>query len=134
MAAVIDTSVWVDLFHPKTPAPAREAARLAVERDDAALCEPVWLELLRGVPDANYSGVLRFLDTVPMLPTPPTLWADALKLARACFREGHPVSSMDTMIVSICSLHQAELVSFDQGFEPLTRIARVRLVLLTRNA
>jgi predicted nucleic acid-binding protein len=132
VAAVIDTSVWVDLFHPKTPAAVREAACAAVGREDAALCEPVRLELLRGVPDAQLPAVERLLSTVPLLPTPATVWADALSLARRCYREGAPVSSMDTLIAAICTRHQAELVTFDQGFAVLARLARFRLTVLAR--
>jgi predicted nucleic acid-binding protein len=134
MAAVIDTSVWVDLFHPKTPPSVRELARLAVERDDAALCEPVRLEFLRGVPDAHYAAARRFLETVPLLATPPTLWTDALKLARESFRRGHPASGMDTLIAAVCAHHRAELVTFDRGFESLAGVAGFPLVLLTRNS
>ena len=132
MAAVIDTSIWVDLFHPKTPPGARTAARLAVEREDAVLCEPVCLEFLRGVPASHYSAVRDFLESVPILPTPPVLWAEALRLARDCYRGGHPVSSMDTLIAGVCVLHRAELVTFDQGFEPLAKIGGFRLVVLER--
>lgn len=134
MAAVIDTSVWVDLFHPRTPPAAREAARLAVERDDAALCAPVRLEFLRGVPAAHYAAVERFLGTVPTLAAPPELWTEALHLARACYRGGHPVASMDTLIAAVCAHYRAELVTFDQGFEPLARLGRFPLVVLDRGA
>jgi predicted nucleic acid-binding protein len=132
VAAVIDTSIWVDLFHPKTSSNAREAARLAVEREDAALCEPVRLELLRGVPDAQYAAVQRFLATFPVLPTPPALWEDALHLARMCYRAGQPVSSMDTLIAGVCLFHQAALVTFDSGFQPLAAAGKFPLILLSR--
>ena len=110
----------------------RETARIAVERDDAMLCEPVRLEFLRGVPNAHYAAVERFLTTVPLLSTPATLWADALRFARDCHRKGHPVSSMDTVIVAICVHHGAELITFDRGFEPLAKIGQFRLTVLPR--
>lgn len=133
MAAVIDTSVWVDLFHPKTPIAIREIARRAVEREDAMMCEPVRLEFLRGVPDQHLDAVTKFLDTVPLLGTPPSLWSTALDLARSCYREGRPVSGMDTLIAAVCSHHRTELVTFDQGFEPLARLGGFPLVLLKRD-
>ena len=133
MAAVIDTSIWVDLFHPKTASPVRNLARDAVNREEAVLCEPVKLELLRGVPDAHYKDVIRYLDTLPVLPSPASLWTDALALARRCFRSGYPVSSMDTLIAATCAAHRAELLTFDRDFVPLGELGGFKVTVLERD-
>jgi predicted nucleic acid-binding protein len=41
---------------------------------------------------------------------------------------------MDTLIAAVCAHYRDELVTFDQGFEPLARIAGFPLTVATRGA
>jgi predicted nucleic acid-binding protein len=132
METLIDTSVWIDFFHPKTPLPVRETARQLIIRSDAVICEPVWAEIFHGMPDRHADRVQRHLATVPMLPTPSNLWREVVPVVRTCIRKGNPVGTLDALIAVIALAHGARIVSFDHGFLPLQKHCGVALELLPR--
>nr|MBA3651384.1 PIN domain nuclease [Chthoniobacterales bacterium] len=68
MERVIETSVWVDFFRPRTPKAVKLQLKPWVMRHDLALCEPVLCELLRSAPTAQRSFLQRHLATIPVLP------------------------------------------------------------------
>ena len=132
MATVIDTSVWVDFFRPATPAAVRHAAAEAILQADAALCEPVWFELLRHVPPRQQTPILAHVNSMPWLATPATLWREAMQLGQAARAAGLTTGSMDLLIAAVCLHHKATLVAFDRDYENLARISPLRLRLLPR--
>jgi predicted nucleic acid-binding protein len=132
MATIIDTSVWVDYFRTGTPDAIRLSACAAILHPDAALCEPVWFELLRCVPARQRAPILAHLDTLPRLETPASLWQDALHLGQACHAAGWVTGSMDLLIASLCLHHHATLVTFDRDFEGIAKVTALKLRLLPR--
>lgn len=134
MAALIDTSVWIDAFHPKSPDEVKGLAAAAIDRADAVLCEPVYLEFFRGVPDSETKRAQGFLSTLPMLPTPPTLWRDALPLLRTCAKKGSTINILDALIAVIALKHAATVVTFDRDFLSLQQHCGVSVEFLQRPA
>lgn len=132
MASLIDTSVWIDVFHSKTSSAIRAAATDAINRSDAVLCEPVRLELLRGVPRRDAARIESHIATAPMLPTPPSLWNDALLILQACTRKGSAVNTMNGLIATIAMKHKAVVVSFDHDFLIVQEVCGLRVEILGR--
>lgn len=134
MEALIDTCVWVDFFRPKTPAWIRAMASAAINRPDAVICEPVRLELLRGVPAGSESRPARFLATLPLLPTPRELWSEALRHAQACTKGGLTPSTIDLLIATVAVHHRACLVTFDEDFVRMAAHLPLQVEYLDRAA
>ena len=134
METVLETSVWIDLFRAKTPAPVRAQIKPLVAREDLALCEPLLFELLRNAAAGQRSFIQRHLATIPVLSTPPTLWADAIELGQRYCGAGLATGALDLMIAAICIHHDAELIAFDQQFAGMAKLSRLRVRILTRAA
>ena len=134
MGSLIDTSVWIDAFHSKSNDALKELASAAIDRDDAVLCEPVYLEFFRGIREAEAGRAQSLLATMPMLPTPPSLWRDALPLLRTCAGEGFTINILDALIAVIALEHAATVVTFDRDFLSLQLHCGVSIELLTRPA
>lgn len=132
MGTLIDTSVWIDAFHSRTPTAIKMVATAAINRPDALLCEPVHLEFFRGVPERDLTRAQKFLGTVPMLHTPASLWRDALALLRTCEKKGAAISTLDALIAVIALKHNATLATFDQDFLMLQKHCGVSVELLPR--
>ena len=81
MGQVIDTCVWIDHLRERTPDATRQVADAAVHAEDALLCEQVRFELLCGASRRERPALLRRLETMPLLHTPPRLWHEAASLA-----------------------------------------------------
>lgn len=134
MATLIDSSVWVDYFHPKTPRAVRETARAVIVHADAVLCEPIRFELLRSAPKNQRAPIEAHFATMPVLHTPSSLWRDAQRLGQACHDRGWIVSALDLLIASICIHHNVELAGFDAQFADIAKVSPLDFRLLPRTA
>ncbi len=132
MGSLIDTSVWIDAFHPRTTSAIRAVATTAINRRDAVLCEPVRLELLRGASERDVTRIERHIATVPMLPTHTSLWGDTIPILRACARKGNTVNTVDGLIAAIAVKHKAIVVSFDRDFLLLREVCDLQVEILPR--
>lgn len=132
MENVIDTCVWIDHLRKGTPAATRLLADVAVNDADAMLCEPVRFELLNGASRSERPLLLRRLETMPILSTPPQLWHEASGLAALACDAGLRVSSIDLLIATICMHHDVALTTFDAHFDALTKLSKLRVNLLIR--
>ena len=131
---MIDTCVWVDHLRARTPEATREVADRAIHSEDALLCEQVRFELLCGASRRERAHLLRRLETMPLLHTPPHLWRAASDLAAKTCDAGLRVSSLDLLIVALCLHHDAVLTTFDAHFAQLARLCALRVNLLVRPA
>ncbi len=132
MGQVIDTRVWIDHLRERTPEATRQIASVAVEAEDALLCDPVRFELRCGASRRERTPLLRRLETMPLLHTPPALWHEASKLAAKACNSGLRVPSMDLLIAALCIHHDASLTTFDAHFSELARLCALRVKLLIR--
>jgi len=129
---VIDTCVWIDHLRKRTPYATRQVADAALNDPDALLCEPVRFELLSGASRRERPVLLRRLETMPLLPTPPTLWTEAADVATKACDAGLRVPSVDLLIAAVCIHHGVTLATFDSHFAELARLCTLRVHLLVR--
>lgn len=132
METVIETSMWVDFFRPKTPAAVKVQIRPWVLRHDIALCEPVVCELLRSAAVRERVLIQRHFATIPILRTPATLWAEATRLGQNCCDAGVMVGALDLLIAAVCLHHGASLVTFDEDFSAIAKLSRLQANILAR--
>ena len=134
MGQVIDTCVWIDHLRARTPDATRQIADGAVHAEDALLCEQVRFELLCGASRRERPLLLRRLETMPLLHTPPRLWHDASNLATKACDAGLRVPSVDLLIAALCIHHDVALTTFDAHFRDLGKLSALRVNLLVRPA
>ncbi len=134
MGQVIDTCVWIDHLRKRTPEATRRMADAAVNAADALMCEPVRFELLAGASRKERPLLLRRLETMPLLHTPPRLWSEASKLAADACDAGLRVPSVDLLIATLCIHHGVALTTFDAHFAELGKLSKLRVNLLVRPA
>ena len=134
MGQVIDTCVWIDHLRKRTPEATRHMADAAMNAPDALLCEPVRFELLSGASRKERPLLLRRLETMPLLHTPPRLWHGASKLAADACDTGLHVPPMDLLIAALCIHHDVALTTFDAHFGELAKLSKLRVKLLVRPA
>ena len=132
MGQVIDTCVWIDHLRKGTPDSTRRTADAALNDAEALLCEPIRFELLMGASRRERPMLLRRMETMPLLQTPPQLWPEAGKLATLASDAGLRIPSIDLLIAAICLHHQVALTTFDTHFRELGKLTDLQVHLLIR--
>jgi predicted nucleic acid-binding protein len=132
METVIETSMWVDFFRPKTPPGVKDQIKPWVLRHDVALCEPVACELLRSAAARERGWIQRHFATIPMLRTPAALWTEATQLGQRCHDAGVMVGALDLLIATVCVHHGAMLITFDEHFAEIAKRSRLQAKILPR--
>jgi predicted nucleic acid-binding protein len=132
MAALIDTSLWIDLTRSRSPRPLKALIAPHVNDPEACLCEPIAFEVLRYATDAEVRQLTRYFETLPLLSSPDNLWSQGAELGRACRRKGVTVGSLDLLIAIVALHHAAELVTFDAGFQEIGGVSGLRVKLQHR--
>lgn len=110
----------------------KQELRQIIDSPEAAMCEPVYFELLRAAPAAQRHRIVQYFATLHMLPTPQSLWRDARLLGQKCANRGVAPRSMDLLIAVICIHERAAIVTFDSHFQQIAKIARLEVILLSR--
>lgn len=126
--------MWVDFFRPKTPLRVKSQIKPWVLRDDAAICEPVVCELLRSAAVHERPLIQRHFATMPILPTPTSLWTEATRLGQDCYDAGVIVGALDLLIAAVCIHHGASLVTFDAVFAKMAPLSRLQANVLVRGS
>ena len=132
MGALIDSSLWVDYFRMKTPRAVKEQVVAVADEENAVLCEPVRLEILRAALRTDRRRVEETFATLPMMSTPPHIWQQAMSLGQSCLDEGLQPPSMDLLIASVCLHHGIEIVTFDTHFADIAKVSPLKVRLLKR--
>ena len=97
-----------------------------------SLCEPVAFEVLRHATPRERKQLEAYFYTFPLLPTPRTLWRDAADLGQRCRAQGVTAGSLDLIIATLASHHQAEIITFDADFTAIARVTAQPIQVLTR--
>ena len=116
---LIDTSVWIEFYHPKGSRAAKELVQEALERDEVAVVAPVVVELLSGVrKKADYQLVRGDLEHLTLLPLG---WEEAMagaELAWRLARKGKRIPTVDLLISATARLHGYQVWHYgDEHFQ-----------------
>jgi predicted nucleic acid-binding protein len=132
MAALIDTSLWIDFTRARSPQTLKRFIAPFLLDPEAHLAEPVTFEILRHATPAENKLLIQQFQTLPMLATPPDLWTRAATLGQACRRKNLVVGSLDLLIATIALHHGAEIVTFDDDFQRIAGVSNLRVKLIKR--
>jgi hypothetical protein len=132
MIALIDSSLWIDFTRARSPRALKQFLLPYVVSPDSALAEPIEFEVLRYASDKETAQIRAQFQTLPMLPTPPDLWASAAKLGQSCRKNGIDCGSLDLLISAVAIHHDAELVTLDGDFEKIAQTSKLKVKLLQR--
>ncbi len=125
---LVDTSVWVRVLRGDLadPGVTGEVAK-ALQDSRAALCDPVWVELYRGVRGrkdlARLEGMRRLCQ---WLEFDADCWRLAAETARACREHGRPVPLGDILVFACARRHGAALLERDRHFAEIAAVADSR--------
>ncbi len=124
MRALVDTSVWIDFYHPKGSAAVKRHLAHALEHDDVAVVPPIVTELLAGTrTDKESEQVLGDLQAVRLLPLG---WDEAVtagRFARVLARSGQRIPLVDLLIAAAGYLNDYQVWhSGDQHFATIARV------------
>ncbi len=132
MAALIDTSLWIDFTRTRSPQELKHYIAPYLLHPEAHLAEPVAFEVLRhATPEENRQLTQQF-QTFPVLETPADLWLKAASLGQACRKQGINTGSLDLLIASVALHHEATLVTFDDDFSEIASVSDLQVKLLQR--
>ena len=132
MATLIDTSLWIDFTRTRSPRTLKRFIAPFILHPDAHLAEPVTFEMLRHATAAEAKQLTQQFQTLPLLPTPEDLWAQAAGVGQACRRKNITVGSLDLLIATIALCHGAEIVTFDDDFQKIAGVSTLQVKLLKR--
>ena len=121
MARLIDSSLWVDFMRRKSPPALKALIHPWILDPAACLAEPIAFEVLRHAAPDERPLIQAQFATLPLLPTPASLWRDATRLGQTCRDKGYNAGSLDLLIAATALHHDAELITFDAGFTEIAR-------------
>jgi predicted nucleic acid-binding protein len=133
MPTLIDTSLWVDFTRARSPRSLKRFIARYILDPDAHIADPIVFEVLRHASAIEASYLSQQFQTLPFLPTPSSIWTDAISLGQSCRNRNITVNSMDLLIASVALNHGAELITFDADFQKIATASNLRVKLLQRS-
>lgn len=113
---LIDTSAWIEFYHPRGDPSAQQAITEALEWAEVATLAPIMVELLSGVRDeGGYSTVEEDLTALIHLPIEERVGRRAAAWSWQLAREGRRVPTVDLLIAGAADVHDAEVWHFGDG-------------------
>jgi predicted nucleic acid-binding protein len=132
MAAIVDSSIWVDCLRTGSSVALRRQTKTILTGHDRFICEPVAFELLRAVPKRDRARTEALMETVPVLSTPGELWSAARVLGQKCIDKGFLPPAIDLLIAQVCLHHNVPLITFDAHFQQIAEVSPLKVDLVTR--
>lgn len=132
MPTLIDSSLWIDFTRTRSPKALKQFILPYILAPHAAVSEPIVFEVMRHATDREIPPLEAQFNTLPLLAAPVDLWKRAATLGQACRNAGVTAGSLDLLIATVAIHHDAELVTFDEDFQPIAQVCKLRLKLLCR--
>ena len=118
---LVDTSAWIRVFRGETKGLSDVLEKLILA-NTAAFCPQTYAEYLGGFKKQTlFQELTRQVESFPFLDT--TL--EAARTAARLMSHVKGLGSGDALIAATAMVHQAELLTFDHGFAPLSRYGLV---------
>lgn len=115
---LVDTSVWIPFFRPKTAKPLRDRIDELLRARSAAVNGMIRLELLAGARgDKEFQDLQATLGLIINLSWPEELWDKAASLGFRLRRQGLTFSTPDLVVATSALEHHAVLVHADADFD-----------------
>ncbi|MCX7741434.1 MAG: PIN domain nuclease [Meiothermus sp.] len=110
---LVDTSAWIEFYHPKGATQVKQALSQALEIHEIAVVTPIAVELLSGAKNEKGYGLLTTdLQALTWLPLGSEEALAAGRLAYELARTGQRVPTVDLLIAGAALVHGCELWHF----------------------
>ncbi|MGC9075621.1 MAG: PIN domain-containing protein [Candidatus Bipolaricaulaceae bacterium] len=121
---LVDTSAWIEFYHPQGAAEVKRAVAEALEVHEVSVVAPVIVELLSGTKTKGDYQTLR--DDLRALFCLPLGWEEAVagaELGRKLSRAGWRVPTVDLLIAAAAKCHGHEIWHFgDKHFGAIAEV------------
>lgn len=115
---IVDTSAWVESFHPKGDIKLKEAVKRLITEGKVLLPGIIKVEILRGTKSQKeYERLDELLNGLTYLPVEENFWGRLARFSFDLFRKGIAVPLVDTYIALLAIENNASLLHCDQHFD-----------------
>jgi predicted nucleic acid-binding protein len=115
---IIDTSTWIESFHPKGDIKLKERVKQLITEGSILLPGIIKTEILRGAKSKKeYESLDELLDGLTYLPVEENFWGRLARFSFALLRQGIVVPLADTYIALLTIENDALLLHCDQHFD-----------------
>jgi len=114
---LIDSSAWIEYLRPKGSQKVKQKVREILQREEAACCGIVVVEILRGATnEKDFQSLSDSLRSLPQIPIDDPVVERASQWGFLLDRKGKFVSTTDLIIAS-AAYKKARLIHVDSDFE-----------------
>jgi predicted nucleic acid-binding protein len=125
---LIDTSCWIEFFHPKGSPGVKKVVTLEIEQNRVAICGAVICEITRGLAEREAAVLSRLFEGLHYFPQEDQDWRTVQQVSSALKCKGQQPPLLDILIASICNRRNAELWHFgDQHFTAIAKALPVHV-------
>mgnify|MGYP006266734889 CR=1 FL=1 len=119
---IVDTSAWIESFHPKGDVRLKERVKQLITEGSILLPGIVKAEILRGTKSQKeYKMLDELLNGLAYLPVEESFWSRLARFSFELVREGIVVPLVDTYIALLAIENDALLLHCDQHFDLVAR-------------
>jgi predicted nucleic acid-binding protein len=128
LVVLADTSALIEFFRG-TGSPAHLACRSLVTSGEAAITDPILMEVLAGAAPRDAPTIRRGMFDLHFLAVAPVFdYESAAKIYRACRSMGETVRSLvDCLIAAVAIRENVELLHLDADFDVIARHTGLRV-------
>jgi predicted nucleic acid-binding protein len=131
---LIDTSVWISAFRPRTSKKAREQVGRMLDEDRVATCGIVIAELLSGTRSrTEYRELSADLNALHYLTTPESVWQKVSELGYKLRTKGLHVPIADLLIAQVAIDNDCTLLHMDSHFDLIGRNSPLKAETVKRH-
>jgi len=131
MSIIVDTSVWIDSFNPKTKTSEKEIFIKMIQKDAPIyLCPMIYQEILQGInDDKTFEKIKNILQQYEMLEIDIMYVTDyAIDLFRHLRKKGITIrKSMDCLIASYAIIADMPLLHNDKDFTQIAKGSKLKI-------
>lgn len=123
MMALVDTSVWIELFADRPFPQVKILDSLVDEKADICICGIILTEVLQGIRrEREYKKTKELFDNLIFLPMTHPTFIRSAEIYRSLRRRGITIRrSMDCLIASVAIEHDITLLHNDKDFLPIEK-------------
>jgi predicted nucleic acid-binding protein len=119
---LIDSSAWIEYLRPNGSKKVKERVREALQREQAACCGIVVVEILRGARnEKDFHSLRDSLMSLPQIPMDDAVIERASKWGYTLDRKGKVTSTTDLLIAS-AAYKKALVLHLDSDFEMMGKL------------
>lgn len=124
---LVDTSCWIEYFHPDGNAQVKERLSAEVGKGTVAICGAILCELFRGVSVDQARRLREVFSGLQSIPTLEEDWSSVQDLALRLKAEGFQPPILDMLVAVVANRSGATIWHFgDQHFRIIQKVLKMK--------